>query len=144
MQKITLRIKGLPCTVGLPGDSYSRPYYEAWWVSRGDTVGQPVHDFSGPWRWNDQASMVEKYSIRLAVSTNEGEAKFFCESVTGNLGYLWPTGTPQAGGLPSTYFDPTWWSTAPSSGEVIAHRRVQADWTCCQNENNSRVSVKLW
>jgi len=121
------------CSEPLPTATPTRPistFWEAFSVQQNTLGNLDTED-----TFRDR----EEYR-RKGTRTNVGEAKYFCNSVTGNLGRLnvppptsaggWRVDTPgPSGGLPYTRTRPSWWDDQPVEGP--AFHRTFVSWDCC-------------
>jgi hypothetical protein len=128
MESCPSDVKGMSATPKLQ-------FWEAWDVSKGDTVDWTTTRDG----WTDgstRPSEPDKSGLRAAVGT----VKFFPRSTTGDLGGFgtpssdpgsdWGPGkVPASGGLPSTASEPSWWKDPPTEGP--AQRWASSWWNCC-------------
>ncbi|WNG46846.1 DUF4157 domain-containing protein [Archangium minus] len=113
-------------------------YWEAWFVKKGyrksvDTIGEGRTDTS---------ALFTPMPNTAGMLRSVGTIKFFTAGTTGDLmtawterepgwGCLFPRvgKVPEAGGLPSTDIQPSWWNNTPVEGPKT--REVNVSWNCC-------------
>ncbi|XZE34772.1 RHS repeat domain-containing protein [Pirellulaceae bacterium SH501] len=134
------------CVENKLSDTFS--YFEAWYVGKSDT--SPAEG-----SYTDRGLTPPKFVVNNSCGSYKqiGEVRFFCESVTGNLGKprvgggLWPVDSNRtfgnglcdvgAGVLPATGTEPGWWSAPVPNGDFIdrsrktSTRSMTVDWDCC-------------
>jgi RHS repeat-associated protein len=135
------------CPVTLPVPP-TYVFYEAWFVDKGKEREQTRY-LPGPGRraLGDYTDAFEWKSLnRCGVFKILGEVKFFCKTVTGDLGGIgrsspdgtWRISIPRgsecgisqsSGNVPSTGGKPTWWEDTPLDGP--ATHFLTASWCCC-------------
>ena len=118
-------------------------FWEAWWVAPGDKI-QEIHK-NGQVDFTDRSARSAKMGEnKSGLQVSLGTVKFFGRDTTGDLGKEdvlssdaaiasdWKPGTkggvPQAGWLPSTRSEPSWWGS-PMDGP--ASRWANSWWSCC-------------
>jgi hypothetical protein len=118
-------------------------FWEAWWVAPGDKI-QEIHK-NGQVDFTDRSARSAKSGEnKSGLQVSLGTVKFFGRDTTGDLGKEdvlssdatiasnWKPGTkggvPQAGWLPSTRSEPSWWGS-PLDGP--ASRWANSWWNCC-------------
>jgi hypothetical protein len=135
VQKIDFYKSTATCSQLLVAASPAKPvltFWEAWPVAKGDQLFKRRSAIG----YTDQSGWPSASGSGTVTAT--GEIKFFCKTVTGDLGDLNKTGTdknwgpglePQSVSLPSTHKQPSWWSKAPVGGP--ANRMASTWWNCC-------------
>jgi RHS repeat-associated protein len=153
VQKVTVGCKKSTCNkdgdCGANEQSESFSYFEAWYV--GESASPP-----GELSYTDRATTSLPAAQSCGSYLQEGEVRFYCESVTGNLGKprapgIWTVGqsygnnglcSSTAAVLPSTRTTPSWWNEPLvnpvdpfeppyDSSKYSTHRYLQVDWDCC-------------
>ncbi len=152
VQKVTVSCKKSSCSkegdCGENEQSDSFSYFEAWYV--GDSESS-----AGEVTYTDRATTSLPADRSCGSYFQEGEVRFYCESVTGNLGRPrvsgnWPVGQTYGNGLcnstvgvlPSTREAPSWWDEPlenktdpfepPDDRSMhTSQRYLQVDWDCC-------------
>jgi len=121
------------CSEPLPTATPAKPKMHFWEAFGPTLVGELGRD-------SEDTFYDAPFPNRKGTRTNLGTVKFFCKSVTGNLGAKnQPPPTPiggwgiprrsPAGGLPMTQTKPSWWDNTPEEGP--AYHRTWASWDCC-------------
>lgn len=164
VQKVTVNCEKSECAAdGSCGknkvqDSFS--YFEAWYVGTGDK--SPAERM-----YTDEAITPPDFVAPLSCGnySQKGEVKFFCSSVTGDLGKpnapgIWPKGLrfgngvcdTSAGKLPATSQEPGWWGAATPTvtwGDDAKNvwsdrslrssfRSMNTEWDCCCKKLKNR------
>lgn len=112
-------------------------YWEAWDVSKGDTVDWTTTRDG----WTDGSTRGPQDAMS-GCQASLGTIKFFSRATTGDLGGFgtapatpgsaWGPGkVPTSGGLPSTPSQPSWWNDRPVEGP--AQRWASSYWNCCDD-----------
>lgn len=110
-------------------------YWEAWDVSKGDTVDWTTTRDS----WTDGSTRGPE-NAKSGCQASLGTIKFFSRATTGDLGGFgtapatpgsaWGPGkVPTSGALPSTPSQPSWWNDRPVEGP--GNRWASSYWNCC-------------
>jgi hypothetical protein len=131
VQKVTREAQLHWCPCAVPGHIAMFPtYWEAWRLGpHGRPVGSnPLGDDAFQYEGNVRAGATPGSQGAWSWHNVSGELKFFPQLITGDLDVIWPR-LDQAGGLPSTYDQPTWWDDPPEEGP--AFHCVLARWDCC-------------
>jgi hypothetical protein len=139
-----------PDTVEAVSTTPKGQFWEAWWVAPGDKI-QELHK-KGMVDFTDRSSMPGRGGISGHVAY-PGDVKFFSKDVTGDLGRenvlssdpaiasVWKPGTKggvaQAGWLPSTRSEPSWWGNSLDGPEK---RWASTWWNCCDSDESKHWS----
>jgi hypothetical protein len=113
-------------------------FYEAWFVKAGNKSPtkkwMQEHGHGGDENHHDWTRLLDEKHNVGGVRLVRGNLRFFRERITGDLDHNpdWnPANVPDAGGLPATRNQPTWWDTDWVQDEGEATRMAGAEWDCC-------------
>lgn len=121
-------------------------YYESWYLKDGNVQDRRGYTESAQYTAQDES---------CGRYTQTGEIRFYCMSITGDLGRVGKAGkweldqtygndfgcSTSPGKLPSTGEKPSWWGETSTSGVASAEREFSMDWDCC-DKNKVNVSYK--